>query len=68
LRLAVENFSCPTTLPLSTSMTHISGEKSKRGEIRFSKMGIAIFISMGFEEQKECQEGKDGKMALMIRD
>jgi hypothetical protein len=49
-------------------MTHISGEKSKRGEIRFSKMGIAIFISMGFEEQKECQEGKDGKMALMIRD
>jgi hypothetical protein len=36
-------------------MTHISGEKSKRGEIRFSKMGIAIFISMGFEEQKECQ-------------
>jgi hypothetical protein len=27
-------------------MTHISGEKSKRGEIRFPKTGIAIFMSI----------------------
>jgi len=51
----VESFSCPTTLPLSTSMTQISGEKSKRGEIRFPKIGIAIFMSEDTKYKKSAK-------------
>jgi hypothetical protein len=36
-------------------MTHISGEKSKRGEIRFPKMGIAIFISEDTNYKKSAK-------------
>jgi hypothetical protein len=41
-------------------MIHISGEKSKRGEIRFPKMGMATFISVDSKLQNGCQGRKNG--------
>jgi len=34
---------------------HNSGEKSKRGEIRFPKRGIAIFISAELKSKKDAR-------------
>jgi len=41
---------------------HNSGEKSKRGEIRFPKRGIAIFISV------ELRSKKDARLRVRAKD
>jgi hypothetical protein len=47
-------------------MTHISGEKSKRGEMRVPKIAIAIFMSMDSIEQNRChgRKGREKKAIL----
>src|SRR4030042_1108784 len=68
LRFAVESLSLPTTLPFSPSMIHISGEKSKRGEIRFPKMGMAIFILRILKSKRNAREGGNSESGVMSID
>jgi hypothetical protein len=46
-------------------MIHNSEEKLKPKEIRSPKIGMAIFISMGFMSKMSARERKDGKRIVI---